>query len=64
MGFNIIRMLTPPRYLREAIERLLRPGLSDAETLRFVLTRLFPSAPAAAIDLAMVLVQEQLGVKK
>lgn len=64
MGFNIIRMLTPPSYLREAAERLLRPGLSDAETLRFVFTKLFPTAPAAAIDLAVVLVQEQLGVRK
>ncbi len=64
MGFNIIRMLTPPRYLREALERLLRPGLSDAETLRFVLAKLFPTAPAAAIDLAVVLVQQQLGEKK
>ena len=64
MRFNIIRMLTPPRYLREVVERLLRPGLSDAETLRVVFTKLFPTAPATAIELAVVLVQEQLGVKK
>ncbi len=63
MGFNIIRMLTPPACLREVVTRLLRPGLSDADTLRFVLTKLFPDAPPAAINLAVALVLEQMGVK-